>query len=104
MKTCENCGSRVYNLGCVNCNEEAYIAEQTQLDELAAEDEAKTMWWGYRHISGSVQAKRFYNGERASIEDAHESDFCAQVVEPFEAPSREAALQIVASRTTKEPA
>ena len=104
MKTCEDCGSRVYNLGCVNCNEEAYIAEQVRLDELAAEDEAKTMWWGYRHISGSVQAKRFFRGEgRASIEDAYESDFVAQVVEPFEAPSREAALQLVADQTAKEP-
>ncbi len=26
MKVCEDCGSRVYKLGCVNCNEEAYIA------------------------------------------------------------------------------
>lgn len=28
MKTCENCGCRVYSLGCVNCDEEAYIEEQ----------------------------------------------------------------------------
>lgn len=32
MKTCENCGCRVYNLGCVNCNAAAYIEEQIQLD------------------------------------------------------------------------
>ena len=25
MKTCENCGSRVYSLGCTWCNEEADI-------------------------------------------------------------------------------
>ena len=27
MNTCENCGCRVYNLGCVNCNEIDYINE-----------------------------------------------------------------------------
>lgn len=27
-KSCENCGSRVYKNGCVNCNEAHYIAEQ----------------------------------------------------------------------------
>jgi hypothetical protein len=34
MKTCENCGERVYNLGCVNCNEMAYIEEQDRLTDL----------------------------------------------------------------------
>lgn len=33
MKTCENCGSRVYSLGCVNCDEEAYISEQERLTD-----------------------------------------------------------------------
>jgi hypothetical protein len=28
MKTCEDCGSRVYENGCVNCNEELYIFDQ----------------------------------------------------------------------------
>jgi hypothetical protein len=34
MKTCPDCGERVYNLGCTNCNEEAYIEEQDMLTEL----------------------------------------------------------------------
>lgn len=25
---CEDCGSKVFNLGCVNCDEENYISEQ----------------------------------------------------------------------------
>jgi len=33
MKTCPDCGSRVYNLGCTWCNEEAYIAEQVEFDK-----------------------------------------------------------------------
>jgi hypothetical protein len=28
MKTCPDCGERVYELGCVNCNEVAYIQAQ----------------------------------------------------------------------------
>jgi hypothetical protein len=32
MKTCENCGCRVYALGCVNCNEDAYIDQQERID------------------------------------------------------------------------
>lgn len=33
MTICENCGCRVYNLGCVNCNEVAYIEEQDYMTE-----------------------------------------------------------------------
>lgn len=28
MKTCEECGSKVYSGYCINCNEEHYIEEQ----------------------------------------------------------------------------
>lgn len=43
MKTCENCGERVYKLGCVNCNEAAYIADQVELDEWDEYEEAGPM-------------------------------------------------------------
>jgi hypothetical protein len=33
MKTCENCGCRVYDLGCVNCDEMNYIEEQESRTE-----------------------------------------------------------------------
>ncbi len=33
MKNCENCGCRVHNLGCVNCDEIAYIEEQDYITE-----------------------------------------------------------------------
>lgn len=37
MKTCEDCGCKVYNGHCVNCHEETYIAEQSwQNDEPTA--------------------------------------------------------------------
>ena len=34
MKTCPDCGCRVYRLGCVNCCEEAYIEQQAYFDSL----------------------------------------------------------------------
>lgn len=37
-KTCPDCGSRVYKLGCVNCDEENYIAEQEYLTQLQYPD------------------------------------------------------------------
>lgn len=30
MKSCPECGCRVYALGCVNCDEPKYIAEQAE--------------------------------------------------------------------------
>jgi hypothetical protein len=47
MKTCPDCGERVYNLGCTNCNEAAYIEEQAMLTDLqyppAARGKAQTV-------------------------------------------------------------
>ena len=97
MSRCENCGERVYSLGCVNCNELAYIKQQDQLfDE--EQNMPDNLWWGYRHTSGSVQAKRYFD-DRASIQDAYESDFVREVIEPFPAESRDEALKIIAERT-----
>lgn len=39
MKTCDNCGSRVYDLGCVNCDEVNYIDEQEMLTEQMIRDQ-----------------------------------------------------------------
>lgn len=38
MKTCENCGCRVYALGCTWCDEEPYIQQQIELTALDPED------------------------------------------------------------------
>lgn len=65
-------------------------------------EEEPQRWWGYRHVLGSAQAKRFW-GDRASLDDAYDSDFVDQVIEPFEAGSRDEALAIVSQRTTREP-
>ena len=41
-------------------------------------------WWGYRHVNGSVQAKRYF--DREDMIDAVNSPFCSHVAGPFEVP------------------
>lgn len=60
-------------------------------------ERTKTLWWGYRHTSGTLQAKRYFGP--LDIQEAHESAFCAVVVGPFQADTREEALAIVEDRT-----
>lgn len=40
MKTCPDCGERVYSLGCVNCEEKAYIDQQAVFDAIAKAEAA----------------------------------------------------------------
>lgn len=58
---------------------------------------SKLLWWGYKHISGTYQAKRYF--DRLDIQEAMESSFCVQVVGPFEAEDRDEALEIVEQKT-----
>lgn len=53
-------------------------------------DNQKLLWWGYRHLNGNIQAKRYF--ERIDIQEAEESPFCVKVSQPFKAKSREDAL------------
>lgn len=50
----------------------------------------KILWWGYRHINGHIQVKRFFN--QFEIDDAYESPFAIHVYEPFEAENRADAI------------
>ncbi|MDR2207129.1 MAG: hypothetical protein LBE36_13355 [Flavobacteriaceae bacterium] len=59
--------------------------------------ENKNLWWGYKHTSGTYQAKRYW--DKRDIQEAHESPFCAVVTEPFEASNRDEALEIVKKLT-----
>ena len=43
MKTCPECGGRVYSRGCVNCDEDAYITEQEALNSAGNFTEMKQM-------------------------------------------------------------
>lgn len=51
------------------------------------------IWWGYRHTSGTIHAKRFFSND--DISDARESPFVAQIVPPFPANSREEAIEFI---------
>ena len=48
-------------------------------------------WWGYLHINGHIQVKRFFDSR--DIDDAKESPFVEKVFMPFPAFSRENAIQ-----------
>lgn len=49
-------------------------------------------WWGYKHVNGSLQVKRYF--DLRDIEEARESSFVQYVTGPFDARDREHALQI----------
>jgi len=60
--------------------------------------ETTNLWWGYKHESGTYQAKRFF--DQRDIDEAYESGFCEEVVNPFPANSREQALEIIKNKTS----
>lgn len=51
----------------------------------------KLKWWGYQHIEGGLQAKRYF--DPIDIQEAVESPFCSIVVGPFDAEGRDEALE-----------
>ncbi|RUP42193.1 MAG: hypothetical protein EKK63_02530 [Acinetobacter sp.] len=61
----------------------------------------KELWWGYKHTSGTYQAKRYFGP--LDTDEARDSPFCEQVVGPFPAKDRDEALDIVKQLTTCKP-
>ena len=59
------------------------------------------VWWGYVHINGSIQVKRFYGWD--DITEAEESDFVKEVIRPFVSPNREDALAQAKFRSRPAP-
>lgn len=59
----------------------------------------KNLWWGYKHTSGTYQAKRYFGP--VDIMEAEQSPFCEMAVGPFEASNREEALEKVRELTNK---
>jgi len=57
----------------------------------------KNLWWGYKHTSGTLQAKRYF--DKLDIIEAQESPFVDQVVYPFPANDRDEALKYIEERT-----
>jgi len=50
-------------------------------------------WWGYLHINGNIQVKRFFSD--LDLEEAYESPFVKEVFIPFEADNREEAIKYI---------
>lgn len=42
-------------------------------------------WWGYLHTDGTVHAKRYF--DQRDLDEARESTFVDQIMEPFDAES-----------------
>jgi len=57
----------------------------------------KNLWWGYKHISGTLQAKRYF--DKKDTDEAEESPFVDEVVYPFPAKDREDALKYIENKT-----
>lgn len=60
-KTCEDCGSRIFEYGCVNCYEEDYIAMQDYYNDMEAEYENTYRGtggeeWGVGGLSNSTNS------------------------------------------------
>lgn len=55
------------------------------------------MWWGYRHVDGSIHVKRFFDDR--DIQEADESDFVAVTAGPYEADTREEAKERIINDT-----
>ena len=58
---------------------------------------AKLDWWGYRHLGGTYQVKRYT--EPRDVEEASESPFVLHACGPFKAWDREEALRTVKTLT-----
>jgi len=56
----------------------------------------ENLWWGYKHISGTIQAKRYF--DKRDTDEAYQSPFCEQVIEPFKAKSRDEAIEIIKTK------
>ena len=63
------------------------------------EDEVRK-WWAYRHIYGGIKVKLF-TGQDA-IEDAYDSNFVDEVLDPYPAKDRNEAESIALARLSKK--
>ena len=50
-------------------------------------------WWGYLHTDGSLHAKRYF--DKRDLDEARESTFVAEIMEPFDADSANQAWGMV---------
>jgi hypothetical protein len=53
------------------------------------------MWWGYLHVNGTLQVKRWFGDHKDYTDDCEGNDFVLRVVPPFAAESYIEALNII---------
>jgi len=53
------------------------------------------MWWGYLHVNGTLQVKRWFGDHKDYTDDFEGNDFVLRVVPPFSAESHIEALNII---------
>lgn len=53
----------------------------------------KNLWWGYLHINGTLQVKRYFG--REDLFEAQESPFVDRIAGPWPAKDRDDALEIL---------
>ena len=56
------------------------------------------MWWGYLHVSGTVQVKRWFGDVKDYTEDCDGNEFVVRVVRPFACPTQQEAARIIRDR------
>lgn len=57
-----------------------------------------TWWWGYLHANGTIQLKAWWGDTKDYTEDVEGNDFVQRVVRPFEADTREQAMEILTKK------
>jgi len=53
------------------------------------------MWWGYLHVNGKVQVKRWLGDHADYTTDCVGNKFVQKVIKPFKCESREEAIGIL---------
>lgn len=56
------------------------------------------MWFGYLHSNGTIQVKRWFGDHKDYTDDCEGNDFVVKVVKPFQADTREKALEIITQK------
>lgn len=75
-----------------------HICIETKINNIMnTENQETLMWWGYKHTSGTLQAKRFF--DQRDLDEAQESPFVNQLVYPFAAKNRDEALAYIENKT-----
>lgn len=57
-------------------------------------------WWGYQHVNGFYQVKRYWNQD--DLNEAMESPFISRVSGPFDASDRDDAMSKLIGLWSKE--